>query len=105
MLMSMGAQLAQMSSERPDHLSVMLDFLALLVCNGLFEEAQLYLCEHLEWLPRYKRDLLERAPFAWFYAVLLDVLIRLRASDAQQAFVRAVQQRQRQLYGQVASFG
>jgi hypothetical protein len=69
-----------------DHLSVMLTYLAFLVHNKLFAEAHRYIAEHFEWLPAYRSDLLSAAPHACFYAVLLDLVIRISAAPMQKLY-------------------
>jgi hypothetical protein len=70
--------------ERSDHLSVILSFMAFLVHNRLFAEAHCLLANHLEWLPDYKRDLLNIAPYASFYALLLDMITRIKTAPLLQ---------------------
>jgi hypothetical protein len=83
LLAGVNAHFAQSLNESADHLSVMLTFLAFLMQNNMLKEAHQYLYEHFEWLPEYRSTLLRVAPCAWFYALLLDLVIRIKSAPIQ----------------------
>jgi hypothetical protein len=88
LLASVGAHLAKSLDESADHFSVMLTYLAFLVHNSLLDEAHHYLCNHFEWLPEYRSALTRVAPYACFYALLLDLIIRIRNACLESYYWR-----------------
>lgn len=63
----------------PDHLSVELDVLSLLVGEGCFDEAETFLVERFAWLTAYRKRLLALGSDAGFYLALVDLILGIRA--------------------------
>lgn len=73
----MGLSLPPEFADCPDHLSIELDLLAVLLRSGMTHQAREFLSERFAWLPAYRLRLLELEddPRARFYVGLVDVLL------------------------------
>lgn len=76
---SMGFDVPEMFAACPDHLSLELDLIAIMLRSGMNREAQMFLGERLEWLTGYRMRLLELGDDAHFYIGLVDVIMAIRA--------------------------
>ena len=86
----MGFALPPAFSDRPDHLALELDLLAIMLDGGLVRQARCFLGERLAWLPAFRMRLIGMgdSPCARFYLGLVDVLLGvwlLHASEADAA--------------------
>jgi len=73
----MGLSLPPEFADCPDHLSIELDLLAVLLRSGMTHQAREFLSERFAWLPAYRLRLLglEDDSRARFYVGLVDVLL------------------------------
>ncbi len=82
----MGLSIPEEFAACPDHLSLELDLVSVLLRAGASDAARTVVLERLAWLPDYRADL-ERFEDAGFYRALLDCLgaMRRRLSDAGES--------------------
>lgn len=80
----LGLSLPERYAAYPDHLSIELDLVAVLLRSGMREEARWYLAERFEWLTAYRMRLLRIGEEASFYVGLVDVLLGIRAQQGIQ---------------------
>jgi len=73
---SLDIQLDPQNILPPDHLSLLLGFLSLLVEYSPAQDVNAFIVEHLDWLPLLYTTIQERAPQALWLLALTDVLIR-----------------------------
>lgn len=65
----------------PDHLSLELDLVAVMLRSGMLDQARQFLMERFEWLTALRMDLLRLGEGASFYIGLIDVLVGIRAQQ------------------------
>lgn len=68
----------------PDHLSVELELVALLLDAGLVPEARSFVAERFDWLTNYRLQLVALGEEALFALALVDVVLAIRASLAEE---------------------
>lgn len=71
----MGLSLPPAFSDRPDHLSIELDLLALMLQNGMTNQALCFLRERFSWLPAFRMRLLRLDADVAFYVGMVDVVL------------------------------
>lgn len=76
---SLGLQVPHAFSACPDHMSLELDLVAVLLRSGMHDEARQFFAERFEWLTAYRTQLLALQDDARFYIGLVDVLLGIRA--------------------------
>lgn len=83
----MGLSLPPEFADCPDHLSIELDLLAVLLRSGMTHQAHEFLSERFAWLPAFRLRLLglEDDPRARFYVGLVDVLLGVWLQQAANA--------------------
>lgn len=79
----MGLFIPERFAAYPDHLSLELDLIAVLLRADALDSARTVAVERLAWLPDYRADL-ERFDDAGFYRALLDRLGRIRRRLADE---------------------
>lgn len=68
----------------PDHLALELDLVSVMLRSGMANEARVFLGERFAWLTAYRMRLLELEDDARFYVGLVDVLLGIRAQQAEE---------------------
>lgn len=83
----MGMSLPPAFADCPDHLSIELDLLAVLLRSGITHQAREFLSERFAWLPAFRLRLLELEDQAHvrFYVGLVDVLLGVWLQHAADA--------------------
>ncbi len=76
---SLGLQVPHAFASYPDHVSLELDLVAVLLRSGMHDEACRFFVERFEWLTAYRTQLLALQDDARFYIGLVDVLLGIRA--------------------------
>ncbi len=68
----------------PDHLALELDLVSVMLRSGMAREARTLLAERFAWLTAYRMRLLSLEDDARFYVGLVDVLLGIRAQQAEE---------------------
>ncbi|MCI8469004.1 MAG: molecular chaperone TorD family protein [Eggerthellaceae bacterium] len=69
----------------PDHLSLELDLVAVLLRSGMDEAARAFVAERFGWLTAYRTRLLALGDEASFYLALIDLIMGIRAQQEPYA--------------------
>ena len=82
---SMGMKIPSQFASYPDHLTVELDLMSVLVRSNLTTEAHQFLTERFSWLTEYRIRLIDIGKEAHFYLGLIDVLLGIRSQQLEVA--------------------
>lgn len=81
LLASLGIELSKDMAAYPDHLSLELDLVSLLLDAGRAGDARQLLIERTQWLTAYRMKLVALGDEALFYLALVDALLGIRAQQ------------------------
>lgn len=79
----LGLSVPSEYSDKPDHLALELDVVAVMLRSGMTSEARVFLGERFGWLTDYRRKLIKLGREASFFACLVDVLIGICAEQEE----------------------
>ena len=79
----LGLSIPPEYSDKPDHLALELDVIAVMLRSGMTSEARTFLRERFAWLTDYRKKLIGLGKEASFFVSLVDVLIGFCAEQAE----------------------
>lgn len=66
---SLGIQIPELFKDMPDHLALLLEYMALLCENTTEEEQRRFLQDHLDWIPEFRRLIYDCSDSSFYRAV------------------------------------
>lgn len=70
-------------NKKPDHLTLLLEFLSFLISNRLDKEVKQYISDHFDWLEDFKNQL-QKLENSTFYINVTDIVIQATQSELKK---------------------